>query len=1240
MPKIAYTPAQKRAVFYPDGNLLLSAAAGSGKTAALTGRIVELIAENRAELSEMLIVTFTKAAAGEMKTRIAKKVRERMEEVKGTDAQTTARLSHALTQLPSADISTIHSFLYQTLRPYFPALGLSADASIGEAQEFDKMKAEVMRDVTDDFFAGHLTAENAQDFVQLADTIGQARDTTAVDAELLWLAERLANMGEDVSVLLSFAEELEKNARADVAESAYGKIAAAQTLRFVKHYRGVFDSFADEFETDVPTAEKYGAALGGILGWLADAYSLLTDENPSYAALCTHFSAYTPVPLGRLAAKNASETSKNFKYFRDLFHKELKALTADYYVFEPDAFPRAAQKTAQILRTAHSVIAVYEKRLTQRKQALSLMEYGDLERYAAKIFIGENGERTEAAAEIGKRYKYIFVDEYQDTNRVQDELFRAVGAEAVRFMVGDIKQSIYRFRGADPRVFSSYRRIWEKVSPDGEDCPAPGGSIFMSENFRSAPDVIRFINAVSDHILPFGGIPYEPEDALLCGKQPYGDEGTHIPAEIVLIDRKETAEEDTADEDKIPEPYPEAAYTAERIAAMLGRYSEDGSRILAPGDIAVLLRSPSADGEAYRKALEARGIPAETKTARPLGEYASVMLLVCLLSLIDNPLRDIPAAGAMRSSLFGFTTEDLVLLRRMAGDLPLYTAVLDCAAQKELADADADADSADSSDSDAGDAGTLAEKCRRLTDFLDEEKTVLGGVSADRYLENLLLKTDFFRLTEIRENGSERDAVQRVLDLARAYERSRAGSGQSIGAFLEYLRDAMEQDAQKPQSSTDAVSICSIHASKGLEYPVCFLCGTAKKRNDQDERRTILFDDVLGFGMQLPDSTGLIRCDNLIRRAIGAKMADDAVEEEMRMLYVALTRAQTKLIVTAKVDHAEKWLEECALEAEFADEYTVKNASSYMDWIAASVVGRKTSPSWQVRVVRASEIGRAVQTAADESDDTGDVDEELLRELRCRADAVYPYGYLEKIPAKLVVSRLEPEILDEDGAAEIAMEADEQPASAKTAPVGQVSVRPAPVRPAFMRESGDAKANEVGSAVHRFLQFADFHALARDGIEAEKSRLVEREFLAPADASLIPAAQIERFVQSALFRSLLESAFVKREFRFNVLMDAAEFTADEGLKEKLAGSGTKITVQGVVDCVYRDADSGKLVLIDYKTDAVYADEWKDRRKAYARLREKHRNQLSYYREICSRLFEEEIEEAYIYSTVLGSLIRV
>ncbi len=1249
-----YTPAQERAVFFGDGNLLLSAAAGSGKTAALTGRISQLLIEDRADLSEMLIVTYTRAAAAEMRTRISKRLRELAAE--------GHRVGRHLAALPSADISTIHSFLYKSLRPYFPSLGLSPDYRITDQQTADAVKSAAMRDVVNDFFSQsegfsqkdrHSQNESPQkptvSFAELADVLGQARDAEAIDAELLRIAQSLVSAAEDASALDRYADLLEGTIDRGVMPSPYGALLRERLEILTNHYFKIFSECADKFPAYPKVDKAYTPALRDDLDWLERVQTAV--RSCSYDDLRTVFTSYTPTKLGRLLAKDACESSDRYKFHRDLLKKDIKHYAETFFPFTEAEIRTSASRTAAVLRCAKTVLDAYFRELEKRKRAASMLEYSDLETLAIKLFLTLDGTPTNAAREVGSRYKYIFIDEYQDTNRVQDRIFRAIAETGVRFMVGDIKQSIYRFRGAEPEVFADYRRAWDVIDPaapagNAADnilpfSPDAGNALFMSENFRCDDPVVRFVNMVSDYTLPHGGIPYDDGDALIHAKT----ESAAAPVEVCLIEcpRAGSGEEDDekpSSSDK--KKNPEALYVARRIRDMIGKYSPDGSTVLRASDIAILLRSPSprsalSAAADYENALAEYGIPVKMKSSRPVTSYASVQLLLCLLNTVDNPLRDIPTAGALRSPVFGFTVADLVTLRESSEDaeMPLY---LLCEQNVQSSDTDP----------------VLREKCANFLDWVARHKTSSRGMPADRYLEFLINDVRLFAVDGIRGNPTERDAVNALCTMARTYE----GSGDAgptkfggISGFLAYLADTNGQnDESTVPADTDAVSLMSIHTSKGLEFPVCFLAECSKRRNAADEQGNVLIDRDLGIGMYLPDDGGLVRCGNFLRCAIAEKMRGESVAEEMRMLYVALTRARNRLIVTAKVANTEKLLTEAEMTRDDADGYYVGSRGTYIQWIVGAAAKYGNADFYtltQIPEAAVFEDKDTVQTPETVTSASAKpaFSAEQEAEIRSRFGFTYPHEHLAAIPAKLSVSGLYPEILDENRHPDTVYTITESGFTLtenlpdEEIPPENAEKKPH-LRPRFMTGESDVRATDRGSATHTFMQFADFENLAKNGAEAELERLVQTRHLSGKLAETVSVRELTRFTRSELMKKILRSPDVYREFRFNTRMSAENFTANPELREKLREENIKITVQGVVDCVFRDPDSGKLVLVDYKTDRLTGEEWHDRTKAYEKLLGRHRNQLLYYRDICGKMFGEEIAETVLYSTVLGECIPV
>ncbi len=1224
--KINFTEAQKRAIEYGDGSLILSAAAGSGKTAALTERIAHLVLTGKAELTQMLVVTYTRAAAREMKNRLAARLGDLAEETRGADRDAFERISTALTQVASSDISTIHSFLLRVLRPRFPSLGIAPDARVGEARVLDVMRRETIRDVVNDCFERpEESTDEKVSFSELADVLGQVRDTESIDEQLLSLAERLEGVAAGREVLLDYAAALD-GAADGFLSSSYGKSLSREVREMRDHYAGVFNDLGKEINSDPYLKEKYETVMAEINGWLEAVEIAL---GVSWDDLCHAAASYEkPARLPNLKKEQYAEFRERFKFFRDEFKKDvkdvIKPMTADTEVNAS----LACRRTAAILRRAADAIGEFDERLTKRKRTAGLLEYSDLERLALGLFLDKEMEPTDTAREVGRGYRYIFIDEFQDTNEVQDAIFRAISGNSIRFMVGDVKQSIYRFRGADPGVFSRYRDAWPKAGEDEQPGKGEGRSLFLSENFRCAQPVIDFVNAVSGLLLPEGDTPFGEEDRLIHARV---EKDGFAPEQVELCllrkIKKNKAEgagaartdeegdgELTEEAEVEAEEHQEAAYVADRIAGMLGRYTSSGGR-LKPGEVAILLRAPNTDGEAYEEALLRRGIPVWRKKGRPLGSFPSVLLLICLMNLADNPLRDIHTAGALRSPVFGFPLRELVKLREAAGEMPLYYGVLRMAGKT--------------------DGGRLSEKCAGLTDWQKRHHAVARSLPADKYLDYLIRDTDLFALPGIRDNGLERDAVNRLMALAKTYEDGARGTARfgGLAGFLEYLGETMEEEESEVSSGGDAVSILSIHSAKGLEYPVCFLSGCGKKRNSRDESETLLFDRALGVGPYLPDDGGLVRCNTLVRRAIAAKVRRESVSEEMRMLYVAMTRARDKLVVTGVTDNPEKFLEEASLQRDYTDGYSLRRAGNYLKWLVLAC--GEDALSWKV-------VGGpgADTAAADRTESPADGAEPIrTEEIADRFGFEYPDAFLSGVPFKLTVSRLYPGVLDEDEEADETFGAPKGWFGPGSAPAGTWN-RKGPIslkRPRFMEGAG-ASGAEKGTATHTFLQFVDFSALNRDGYAAERDRLIREHFLSAGLAEMIDADAVERFRQSELFGKILRSAFLKREFRFIAEMEAERFSRDQELAEKLRAAKTKITVQGAVDCLFRDPDNGELVLIDYKTDRIpegYSDEEADRM-----LLGRHRDQLVYYREICEAMFGEKIPTAAIYSVPLARTIPV
>ena len=1206
-----YTAAQSRAIGWNGGNLLVSAAAGSGKTFTLTERIIRLIKEG-VSLKNMLIVTFTQASAADLKNKIFRAIRT--EAMNGAGLGTSA--SEAAAMVTSADISTISSFLYRNLKPYFPVLGIPQDSRIADQKTVDLLKKEVMGKLVSELYAegvpGVMTKEEFADF---AEVFADSKNDVRIDAEILGISDRLEQNGLPAEYAERSAEQAEAFAEsANIMDTVYGRYIIRELSGFADDLSAIIRALREEINGSETLTHNLGETLESISGWLGETKALLGAPSVSYGDLKDHFLGFSAGPrLGtrKYGSEAEKETSDLFKKMRESMKYTVGKYAEKYFCFDEETEKRNASRTSEVLRRLASVISEFIGRFGSTMRDMSLISFNDLEKLSLRLLYGDDGEITDIAREISRNYRYVFIDEYQDTNEQQDRIFSAISCESERFMVGDIKQSIYAFRGAKPGLFREYRDRWPLVPDDGDsgEGDAEGHSLFMSENFRCDRSVIDFANRVSDTVFPYGNISYGSGDRLVFAKREE-ELGGRGPSEVYLFppprsdEKKKLAESGFCEEE----------FVADMIEEMTTVPDRSG-RTVAPGDIAILVRT-NKYADKFAAHLARRNIPFRTKRGMVLSDYASVRLLVCLLNLIDNSLRDVYAAGALRSPVFGFDIRDLAELRK-EGKNHLFSAVREKAA--------------------SDDRGTLAEKCRYAVRWLERQKAVANGMTADKYLDFLIADTNIQSMDGIRGVPDENEAINKfkkaAIDLREGYAIVTGNTGVSslVNQIPDFIDDKDEEHGA--EMKTNEVTIQTIHTSKGLEYPVVFLSKTgASLLSASNSDPVIEFDPDLGIGISLPDSFGFFRCSTLIRNVVRSAREGESVRESMRNLYVAMTRAREKLIVTGEKtsDMDGSWA------ADGIRQYLMTKPS-YLRWILASLEKGDCSGFCRVSDVTFHEAAEDVvgPDAEDKPSDPENPGGGLSGKILENMGFEYGFGHLRGIPSKITVSKLRPGILDGDDV-KVTLTIGR---AKEGAPEGGSPLPPVPERPKFMSASADAvRPVDRGTATHQFLQFADFGLLREKGAEAEKKRLVDERYISAESASIVDLEQIGVFASGSLLDRILRSDMVKREFRFVDSLPASMFTSDTELAGKLDAEGSRLTVQGAVDCIFRDPDTGKLVLIDYKTDSFSRTD--DRGYVEKVLVGRHKLQLTYYAVICSRIFGEPVDDVFVYSTHLGECVRI
>lgn len=832
-----------------------------------------------------------------------------------------------------------------------------------------------------------------------------------------------------------------------------------------------------------------------------------------------------------------------------------------------EALRETGERTYRVSKAVSRVLSEFERRFSEGKRERGKIDFNDVERFAAAIFCREDGSPTEEALEVAKKYKYIFIDEYQDTNRLQDMIYTALSHFGSRFMVGDVKQSVYQFRGACPDNFVKYRREYEN---GGE-----GEAIFMSENHRSDSGVIDFSNLVSDYMFPFSETPFEADDRLVCAKK-NGDGGA--PCEVCVVEESPDGE------------LRECDYVAYRISRMIGHDTLRNGELVRPKDIAIIMRTGAMASE-YKNALEARGIPVKNSASENFFDHSEVLLLLSLLSAVDNPTSDIYLAATMKSPLFGFTMDDLVVLRGH-DRLPLWYSV------RRYAEGNDDG---------------LSLRLKDFTEKLNSWREMSRNMLCHKFLGAVITDTGFTSLVDESGNGRLRRSVKKMY--SHAIKCAEGGGG--LHDLILYLKGLMKgKDSKDAASDGDAVTIITTHRSKGLEYPICFLSDTARQFNMLDSKAPAIIDPQSGFFMKLPDPDGIVRCDTPYRCAAALASVSALKEEEMRVLYVALTRARERLIVTMRTRDGAKAMEDSRKRVELgANAYNVLGVDSAAAWLLDCATLNMGKTCFVLNRVKAEDVACA-EAAETERELSAEKTGELEKMLRSKFTFEYPRAHLAGIPAKLSASKLSSDVLD--GVA-----------------VADSDIPPAP---AFLSGERKATAADRGTATHLFLQFCDFSALLSDA-EKEAERLLSLGYISAETKDIIRMDEVEAFAKSRLCARILRAKEMYREVRFNHMLPAADFTENAELKAKLSADKTEICVQGVVDCLFTD-ENGKTVLVDYKTDRLSEEELADRSLAEKKLISRHRDQLMTYSRLCSDMLGQPIDEILIFSLALGDTIRL
>ena len=1267
-----FTPEQQRVIELHNSNILVSAAAGSGKTAVLVERIIRMICdgEHPADIDRLLIVTFTNAAAAEMRERIAAGITARLETDPGNEhIQKQSALLH------NAQITTIDSFSLFLIRNHFNEIGLDPDFRVADEGEIKLLQQEVLAQLLEDAYAGQFVPETPEQFHACVEYFCPGGRESVLEQHILNLSRYAGSFPWPAEWLEERKNDYAAGDMEALVHSDYGQYLTERVNRTVE---GCLEKLREVKRLCELPDGPY------MYGELTEAEIEQLERLTSCKDLEEQAAKIPAVTFARLPSKkdDSVDPAKRelAKAIRNSVKDTLSDLSESYFKTPLELAVEQGKACREPLRMLLDLVLEFDRRLLAAKQERHLIDFSDMEHYALQILLkrekveesdGTGTDRTETkyrivpsdvAMEYRQYFQEILIDEYQDSNLVQEYLLSAISGEEEgrynRFMVGDVKQSIYKFRLARPELFLEKYDTYQET---GDLC-----RIDLAKNFRSRIQVVDAVNDVFSRIMSreIGGIAYDDKAALYPGAVYPAQEDPAYGSELLLIRKPEKGEREESgigeqhaegagvlvDYDNVRQL--EALAIAARIKQLKGslQVMEKSTGELRPvrySDMVILLRTTSGWDEEFKKILEQQGIPVYITSKTGYFGALEVQELLQFLRVLDNPRQDIPLFGVMQSVFGGFTQEEIAQIRS-GGEghsrkrMTLYEALKEVAQSGRTVEEGEEISAGES----AGEEAELSQKADTFLQRIGHYRDLTPFTSIRDLLQRILDDYDYLNYVTALPTGSKRRAnVEMLLTKASAFEKT---SYFGLFHFIRYMEQLEKYDVDYGEADTldenaDVVRIMSIHKSKGLEFPVVFVSGLSKRFNMQDANQSLIVDMDLGVAVDYVDSVRRIKNKTLRRAILSAKMKEDNLAEELRVLYVALTRAREKLILTSVLEKAEeKWELSQMTGQEKLTYLDFCEAGSYMDFLLPILpqtgIAVKTL---RTEDLAAEELGEQLRMgdrreqlrliACGETPLTGDPEENerKLMHLRERFAYQYPHPGLQKLYTKTTVSELK-----------IAAMAEKDEAAFHTFEEKEV----VPYIPGFRREQEKVSGAVRGNAFHRTMELLDFmyvfvesglfekcpgdYETYRKRLDAERLKNRLEEFLQRETISLrlteeyakaVSLPKILNFLEQELAYRMWraqEQGLLYREQPFVLGIDAKRLDPD--LPE-----GEKVLIQGIIDVFF--IEDGEIVLLDYKTDVIDSLE---------ALWNRYNVQIQYYEEALTKLMQMPVKERILYSFYL------
>ncbi|HHV59049.1 MAG TPA: helicase-exonuclease AddAB subunit AddA [Clostridiaceae bacterium] len=1264
-----WTGEQWEAITGKDCNLLVAAAAGAGKTAVLVERIIRKITdeENPVDIDRLLVVTFTNAAATEMRERIAEAISERLEKNPGS-----VNIQRQLTLLGKASITTIHSFCLEVIRSNFQHINIDPGFRIADETESQLLKLEALSEVFEEQYEN----ENA-DFFELLECYGGNRDDQALQDMVLNLYGFIQSSPWPEEWLEKMTESMNVPDGTDFGETPWGRVLLDSVKLELEGLREMMTR-ALHLIGDSPQASKKGQDSGGLspsasglekyqavymedLANVDAMLKLLNEGNEmQWDSIFHALQSIEFATLPRCGKEVDREKQEIVKKIRDDVKARIKKLREKMVTAGSTEIIYDLKALYPKMKCLAGLVNLLAEKYAEKKSRKSVVDFNDLEHFCLEILSvkGEDGNLKPSGTALGYRERFaeILVDEYQDSNLVQEIIIsmisRADTDKPNVFMVGDVKQSIYRFRQARPELFLDK---YNTYSPDKGN---PFRKILLFKNFRSRREVVDAVNFLFKQIMSVnvGELDYTNTEALNSGAvfaeigredmMAGGETELHLIQtgggdDISAVENEgeegqEDADEGQEDEEMLDNVQCEARLVGSRILELMkpdekGRHfcvfdrAKKEYRKVEFRDIVILLRTTKNWSEVFVDELSMMGIPAFADTGTGFFKTVEVQVMLSLLQIIDNPLQDIPLLSVLRSPIAAFTTDELAELRLADRKASLFDAL------KKLAESG---------------QGETAQKAAAFLESLQKWREMSLYMSTDQLLWQLYNDTGYYGMVGAMPAGEQRQANLRMLfERARQFEETSFKGLFNFINFIDKLKSSKgDMGSAKILGENDnVVRIMSIHKSKGLEFPVVILAGCGKKFNLQDMNKSILLHQDLGFGPDVVDHRLRLSWPSAAKQAIREKIKAETLSEEMRILYVALTRAREKLIITGAVNDAAKavgkWSASAAGQESRLPGYEMLKGGNYLDWIGPALLRHKScsglrdsgatgsefhgllidDPSvWSIKIWNKSDVlSSRISEEPEESEfirwldslETAEELSEFSEEITRRLSWDYAYVKASRVPAKVSVTELKrrfnAELSEEVGAFPEYL---------------PVLVK----KPMFLEEKKGLTHAEKGTVLHFVMQHLDYN---REDIEAQIEGMVARDLLTEQQAQSVDVGKIHRFLESPLGKRMLASGSINREVPFNIEIPCHELYKD---MEDEACHGETLLLQGVIDCYFEEPDG--IVLVDYKTDYVPAGK-------VEMIRERYRLQILYYARALEMLTGNWVKEKYIYLFWNGEVLE-